>query len=99
MGELRFSIDFDDTFSADPGLWAMFIRQARERGHRFVCFTCRRECEENLEEMGALFEHFGVLNMPIVFCNAGSKQWTADQKGIRVDIWIDDSPHAIVHGV
>lgn len=96
--ELRFSIDYDDTFTADPGLWAMFIRQARERGHRFVCMTARRESEESHEEMNANFEHWGCGPMPIVFCNMGSKQWVADQKGLKIDIWIDDGPHSIVHG-
>ena len=56
------------------------------RGRRVLCFTSRKECQENLDEMEADFAHWGVEVMPIIFCSAGSKQWTADQKGIRVDI-------------
>jgi hypothetical protein len=48
--------------------------------------------------MREVFGRFGV-SVPLIFCNMGSKLWTMEQRGTKVDIWIDDAPHAIVHGM
>lgn len=37
MSSLVFGLDFDDTFTADPELWALFIREAQAKGHRVYC--------------------------------------------------------------
>jgi hypothetical protein len=36
--------------------------------------------------------------VPIIFCNLASKLVTMQNRGTKVDIWIDDSPYAIVNG-
>lgn len=96
--ELVIAIDFDDTFTADVQLWAAFIRDAKQRGHRVVCVTARRESEENTEEINDLFRENRCM-VPIVFCNMGSKMWTMEQQiGMKVNIWIDDAPHSVIHG-
>lgn len=92
-----FSIDFDDTFTADPLLWSMFVRMAKRRGHRFYCVTARQETEENTEHINAQFDHW-KCQMPIVFSNLGSKMDEVERRGIKIDIWCDDAPCAIVHG-
>lgn len=97
MSGLVFAIDFDDTFTADASLWAEFIFNAVSRGHRVYCVTARRDSEENIEDMQEAFAAYD-LSIPIVFCNMGSKLWTMEQRGVHVDIWIDDAPHSLVHG-
>jgi len=97
LKSLTFGMDFDDTFTADPVLMSEFVLNAQKRGHKVLCVTSRRDCEESREEMEAVFSHFGVM-IPIIFCNMGSKLWTMEQRGTTVDIWVDDAPHAIVHG-
>lgn len=97
MSGLVIAIDFDDTFTADEMLWSDFILNAIVRGHRVYCVTSRRDDEDNLEAMTEVFERYGV-DIPIVFCNMGSKLWTMEQRGVHVDIWIDDAPHSLVHG-
>jgi len=91
------AIDYDDTFTADMGLWSEFIRLAKKRGHSVVCVTARQESTENVDDMNQWFRHWDCM-IPIVFANNGSKVWTMEQRGQSVDIWIDDSPHALVHG-
>lgn len=82
---LVFAMDFDDTFTAAPALWAAFIRLALKDGHRIYCVTARRNTDENIEILNEAFaEH--EIDIPIVFSNLGSK------------MWIDDAPHALVHG-
>ena len=94
--KLTIAIDFDDTYTADTGLWAVFIQKALANGHRVFCVTSRREDEENLRIIDEAFRQ-QFLSVPVVFCNMGSKVWTMEQRGIKVDIWIDDAPHALVH--
>jgi hypothetical protein len=37
---LNIAIDFDDTFSADPELWRLFIDAAEAKGHRcYIVYT------------------------------------------------------------
>ena len=97
MSGFVIAIDFDDTFTADPVLWAEFIRNAYMRGHCLYCVTARRDSEENVEDIQEAFAAHD-LSIPIVFCNMGSKLWTMEQRGVHVDIWIDDAPHSLVHG-
>jgi acid phosphatase class B len=92
-----FALDFDDTFTADPGLWSRFIEIAQKRGHRFYCVTARRETEENVDHINAEFDHW-QCQMPIIFSNLRSKTEHLDKLGIKIDIWIDDAPYALVHG-
>jgi hypothetical protein len=91
------AIDFDDTFTADPELWSQFIAHAQDRGHRVLCVTARRDTDENRDDMTSCFILYGV-DVPIIFCNLSSKLHTMERRGTKVDIWIDDSPYAIVNG-
>jgi hypothetical protein len=35
----------------------------------------------------------------LVYMTSGSgKRWYMEQEGIKVDVWVDDSPEAIIHG-
>jgi len=92
-----FSIDFDDTFTADPELWAVFVKLGTLSGHRFYCVTARHNTEENTDIINAAFEEVGI-QMPIIFSNHGSKMDEVERRGIKIDIWCDDAPCAIVHG-
>lgn len=92
-----FALDFDDTFTADPELWSAFVKTGLSRGHKFFCVTARRNTEENIETISQAFESVGI-EMPIVFSNLGSKLEEVHKRGIKIDIWCDDAPYAIVHG-
>lgn len=92
-----FALDFDDTFTADPWLWSRFVRDAIGRGHRFYCVTARRDSDENVDLINKAFDYWGC-QMPIIFANLSSKVTTMERRGIKVDIWIDDAPFALVHG-
>lgn len=97
MKQLTFALDFDDTFTADPGLWAMFVAIARSRGHRFYLVTARRATEENLDEIQAALDHYDC-QLTIVFSNLGSKIHAVARQGLEIDIWIDDDPASLVSG-
>jgi hypothetical protein len=89
---MNIAIDYDDTYTADPDLWAAFIQWATLRGHLVVCITARRKTLENQQElMKALPE--GVVAH---FSYDEPKQDYARRNSIPVDVWIDDSPGWIV---
>jgi len=91
------AIDFDDTFTADPELWSRFIQHGKSRGHKFYCVTSRGESVENVDIINEWFDIW-ECQMPIVFANRASKVDTMECLGIKVDIWIDDAPYALVRG-
>ena len=98
MKSQTFALDYDDTFTADPSLWASVVRMAKDRsGHRFIMVTARRETEENIEQINADLDHWGC-QMPIVFTALASKLDTVAKRGIKIDIWIDDDPESLVRG-
>lgn len=86
------ALDFDETFTADPALWATFIASAHQRGHTVICVTARRGkfLEDRLEVCSALPD--GVATY---FAYDTPKRTFMAQQGIEVDIWIDDTPEGI----
>lgn len=88
---LTIAIDFDDCYTADPELWDAFISHARERGHRVICCTCRRETMDNVHDCDVP----GVLTH---FTGGSPKRWYLEQRGIFVDIFIDDHPECVKEG-
>lgn len=94
---LIFGLDWDDAFTADPELFREFIHSAEKRGHRVIFVTSRRRDEEN--EMDIRIEQIACgLNQTVVWAEMGSKLFAVEQRGIKIDIWIDDSPEKLVHG-
>tara|TARA_R100001086_G_scaffold231526_1_gene152298 strand:+ start:414 stop:743 length:330 start_codon:yes stop_codon:yes gene_type:complete len=97
VNRLTIAIDFDDTFTADPKLWSTFIQNATEAGHQVMCVTARRQSAENEDIINSMFDHW-QCQMPIIFSNLSSKVDEMERRGLKVDIWIDDAPYALVHG-
>ena len=97
MTRLTFGLDFDDTFTACPTVWKRFIDHAEELGHRIILVTSRRDTEENNEEIRGILRQWEVV-LPIVFASLGSKLHAVAKRDIKVDIWIDDNPVALVNG-
>ncbi len=91
---LTISIDYDRTFTAAPGLWRSFIADATNRGNRIVCISRREDNEVNREEMRLAFGDLDVSQL--VLCGTGTqKRDAAAEKGLDVDVWIDDYPEGI----
>ena len=95
-GGLQISIDFDQTFTAAPGLWRSFIADAVSRGNRVCCITRREDTDENRAAVRDAFgDSFDGLSA-LVLCGPGEQKRAAAQAaGLEVDIWIDDTPETI----
>ena len=93
---LTISLDFDQTFTAAPGLWRSFIVDAKARGHRVVCITRREDTEQNQEALRLAFgDLFAELAAAILCGPERQKRQAAADAGLAVDIWIDDKPETV----
>ena len=87
--QMNIALDYDGTFSADPGLWKNFIRDAKLRGHEVILITMRYEDPvESAEVIQALEES----DVRIIYTNRKAKQKFVDELNLKIDIWIDDKP-------
>lgn len=93
---LTISIDFDGTFTAAPGLWRSFVTDAIARGNRVVCITRREDNDENRHELRLAFGDLHDELARVLLCGPNTQKRTAaEDAGLDVDIWIDDSPEKI----
>jgi HK97 family phage prohead protease len=91
---LLISLDYDQTFTAAPGLWRSFVAMATDRGNRVVCISRRDDTESNREEIRSAFADLDVSR--VVLCGPGThKRSAAAAAGLDIDIWIDDYPEGI----
>jgi hypothetical protein len=91
---LLISIDYDQTFTAAPGLWRSFIADATARGNRVVCITRREDSEKNREELRLAFDGVDLSQLLLAGPDV-QKRAAASAAGLEVDIWIDDTPETI----
>lgn len=77
-------IDYDNTYTSDVDAWNEIIGILTKRGHRVICITSR-------------FPQVPLGTFPgEVFYAAGEpKRSFANRMGMKVDIWVDDSPESI----
>ena len=88
---MNISLDFDDTYTRDPEMWDLFIELAKHRGHTVYCITARPPTKENKEEVyDSIGQRVGKENCLFTDCLAKAKY--AYDRGIRIDVWIDDLP-------
>ena len=87
------SLDFDDTYTRDPAFWDAFIVSAQKRGHTVYCVTMRtpEQGEQVRNTVGRLVKCF--------FTSMQGKSAYMWNQGIKIDVWIDDMPIAIVEGI
>jgi hypothetical protein len=87
------SIDFDDTYSVNPQMWDEFIRLAWSFDFHVICVTARHDYE-----MAKVHSSIGNMIGKSQCFSTGRvhKKKYMKEQGLKVDIWIDDNPSAIV---
>jgi hypothetical protein len=81
------AIDWDDTFTADPDLWRIFVMAAKNRGHMVVIITARAS-----DSKGEIAAEAKALGVEFMLTSGQPKIAHADANGLLVNIWIDDMP-------
>ena len=86
---MNLAIDYDDTWTKDPYLWDTFVGIALHRGHQVFIATGRSERDE-------LVAGFDVpRGIRVIYCDRDYKEQVLLRNGIKIDVWIDDSPGCI----
>lgn len=88
---MKIGLDYDETYTKDPILWAAFVALARAQGHEVRIVTARSPTEDKIEDVG---------DIPVIYCDGVAKRfhctWFAnDRKGWIPDVWIDDKPQSV----
>ena len=83
---MNIALDFDETFTTDPELWAEFIDLAKHRGHE-VTFVTYRDHRWDVDD---IMQVASELDISVIF-TAGKQKSTA----FKADVWIDDDPVTI----
>lgn len=89
------SLDFDDTWTADPELWQAFCRQAKRRGHTVILTTNREPYPGHVREVQ---EAAAPWVDHIIFAGRRPKRDAAAEQGYAVDVWLDDFPSSVDFG-
>lgn len=79
---MRIALDYDGTYSEDPVFWDLVVILARQFKHEVRLVTMRRPDE--------------AISLPgteVVYTSRQAKVPYCKERGIEVDVWIDDSPH------
>lgn len=92
---MRLAVDFDNTWTADPALFAGFIALAVARGHQVCVVTGRANTEEDRQTV----RQFVPREIPVYYTGGAMKRWYMEQQAeLKVNVWIDDSPETIGRG-
>ena len=84
------AIDYDETYDMDPTFWEEVKHLAECREHKVICVTAR------YTKPGTHDRHERVPSFPIYCTSNQPKRAYMASLGIKVDVWVDDSPESIV---
>jgi hypothetical protein len=85
---MKIALDYDATYTNDPGLWDLFISVAELRGHEVMVVTYR--------DADLPIDH--NLPIPVYYTAFHAKREYMKGQGIDIDVWIDDWPEGILIG-
>lgn len=83
------AVDWDGTFTEDPDLWRMFIREV-SRKNKMRCFfvTARPFSEEVQKEADS-------LGIEAIYTSGQPKMKFCEENSTDIHIWIDDMPELL----
>lgn len=90
---MRIALDYDDTYSLDPGFWKQFVWTAEVAGHEVCIVTVR---DERHDRTPPLIEVEKMIR--VIYTRGVAKRWFLSHfgDGFVPDVWIDDRPESII---
>jgi hypothetical protein len=97
MKTLTIGLDWDGTCTEDIELFLMFVKLARARGHKVYIVTMRYESEVNDPNYpNRIIPDYFIKEVDGLICTGReAKRKIMAERGIKVNIWIDDNPSAV----
>ncbi len=96
---LTIAIDYDDTWTAAPELFRKFHRDALAMPGIRIFVVSSRHCDCDMHTVCE--NHCDIheaTGRTAILTSGSAKKWFMNQRGIKVDIWIDDCPESILQG-
>lgn len=93
-----FALDYDGTITNDPETFKSIVATLRSAGHEVYIVTMRHESEVNQIEDGqpSIVDQWSTLVNGIIATGRHGKKQFTDKLGIKIDVWIDDSPRSVL---
>jgi hypothetical protein len=88
---MNIGLDYDDTYTRNPVMWNRVIWMMRMFGNKVYIVTWRSE-SESVE----IYDKLGDKVDGVYPTNRQAKEKFMYAQGIRIDVWIDDNPRAII---
>jgi hypothetical protein len=86
---MNIAIDYDDTYTACPIMFDEIINTLSCFGHSIYIVTYRDSTQ--FDDIDMEIKHI----RDYIFTSGTAKQKYCEDNGLKIDIWIDDSPDAI----
>lgn len=85
------AVDYDDTISHHDSAWLKILKAFELTGYRVIIVTYRKPdcCPEDLDFLVK-------AGYKVYFTGQVSKRQFMLARGIKVDIWVDDTPESII---
>lgn len=87
---MNIGLDYDNTYTRDPECWNDIIDRFAQGGHNVYVVTMRTP-EEGFPVREALHKRVDG----IFFTSRKAKQPHMFERGISIDIWVDDVPYFV----
>jgi len=94
VGSPTIGLDFDSTVTTNPQMWADIVKIFKTCGCKVYIVTYRDTVSWDNKD---IYEFSGMCEIDqVIFTACKAKKPYCLNKGIIIDIWIDDNPLAIV---
>ena len=87
---MNIGLDYDDTYTRDPKMWTAICMLMQTSGHQVYLVSWRTPQESNQE-----IRNLAAFLDGAYFTSRKAKEKYMYDQGIRIDILIDNNPHAI----
>lgn len=85
------SLDYDHTFTEDPDGWLAFAKIMKSRGHEVLGVTMRHPAEAS-----GMDSRYDEACTSLHFTGRKGKRAWLLEKGVEVDVWVDDTPEYLL---
>jgi hypothetical protein len=86
------AFDFDETISTNEAVFTNVMKMFELAGYHVIIVTWRTEAEWPED-----FDNLRKLGYKVYCTGRKSKRDFMAMQGIKVDIWVDDTPEAIIY--
>lgn len=93
---MNIAIDLDGTIDKHLAMWEVVCKTMSLLGNHVYLVTSRSECDRNVANNYAA--SVGISRISVICTNGTAKKWFCEQRGLRIDVWIDDDPASIING-